>query len=150
MYNAYINNATRSSEMLLNDMHTDWDEKDNDVRPAIATLHTDGGGFWSRVAKAVRITELAVYYIDEESKYAELAVHFNTDDWRPNKHGLIYTDKLFMEELRAYFETLGIIPSGIDYSEQGMQGDNYVSCDMGGVSYTCFIAKFPEKIKHWE
>jgi hypothetical protein len=48
--------------------------------------------------------------------------------------GLIYTDKLFKAELRAYLQTLGFTAeeaNDVEYSEQGMQSDNYVSCDVG-------------------
>ena len=117
--------------MLLNDMHTDWDEADNDARPAIATLHTNGGGYWSNVAKAVQITELTVPYINEEGDFGELKVHFNTDSWRPDRDGLIYTDKQFMIELQAWLLTMGLDGLDVSYSEQGLQGDNYVSCDIG-------------------
>jgi hypothetical protein len=50
--------------------------------------------------------------------------------------GLIYTDKLFMLELRTYLQTLGFTAAeaaDVEYSEQGMQGDSYVSCDVGAV-----------------
>ena len=117
--------------MLLNDQHTDWDEADNDTRPAIATLHTDGRGHGSRVAKAVQITELTVPYINEEGDFGELRVHFNTDSWRVDKVGLIYTDKQFMIELQAYLNSIGLAGDDVSYSEQGLQGDNYVSCDIG-------------------
>lgn len=115
---------------LLNDMHTDWDVKDNDTRPALATLHTDGKGYWSAVAKAVRVTELKLGYINNDRTFGELRVHFNTDDWRADRDGLIYSDKLFVRELREYLEHKGIPADGVSYSEQGMQGDNYVSCDV--------------------
>ena len=48
--------------------------------------------------------------------------------------GLIYTDKLFLQELRAYLQTIGFSKAeanDVSYSEQGMQGDAYVSCDVG-------------------
>lgn len=126
--------------MLLNDMHTDWDERDNDTREAIATLHTDGTGFWSITGvQAVRVTQLALNAYDTE--YGELRVHFNTDDWRVDKLGLIYTDKRFMQELEALLTSLGYAGHDVSYSEQGMQGDNYVSCDAG----EAFIASYMQK-----
>jgi hypothetical protein len=131
--------------MLLNDMHTDWDNADNDTREGIVTLHTDGSGYWSTHITAVRVTELCMGWISEEEEgeeqYGELCVHFNTDDWRVNEHGLIYTDKQFMRELQAYCNSIGLAGDDVSYSEQGMQGDNYVSCDVGGK----FIASYKEK-----
>ena len=133
--------------MLLNDMHNDWDNSDNDTRAGLVTLNTNGCGYWSEVAKAVRITELRMNYVSEEKDFGELCVHFNTDDWRPDVDGLIYTDKLFMSELRAYLTTIGIDGADVSYSEQGMQGDNYVSCDVGAAFVASYAAKYPDKLQ---
>ena len=47
------------------------------------------------------------------------------------QHGLIYTDAQFKRELRSFLETQGLDATDVSYSEQGMQGDNYVSLDVG-------------------
>lgn len=129
--------------MLLNDMHTDWDVADNDTRPAITILHTDGSGYWSEEAKAVRITALSLGYVSDEGDCGELCVHFNTDDWRVDKDGLIYTDKGFAEGLRAYLNSIGLSGNGVSYSEQGMQGDNMVSFDADETFIQSWYAKYP-------
>lgn len=98
------------------------------------TLHTNGLGYWSRTAKAVDVTKLDLQYINNEGDFGELCVYFTADSWDVNTMGLIYTDKLFKAELRAYLQTLGFTAeeaNDVDYSEQGMQSDNYVSCDVG-------------------
>jgi hypothetical protein len=98
------------------------------------TLHTNGRGYWSRTAKAVDVTKLDLQYINDEKDFGELCVYFTADSWDVNTMGLIYTDKLFKEELRAYLQTLGFTAeeaNDVEYSEQGMQSDNYVSCDVG-------------------
>jgi hypothetical protein len=98
------------------------------------TLHTNGRGYWSRTAKAVDVTKLDLQYINNEGDFGELCVYFASDSWDVNTMGLIYTDKLFKEELRAYLQTLGFTAeeaNDVEYSEQGMQSDNYVSCDVG-------------------
>jgi hypothetical protein len=103
------------------------------------TLHTNGHGYWSNVATAVDITALDLQYCNSERDFGELCVHFTTDElgcncWDTSVDGLIYTDKLFMQELRAYLQTLGFTEAeanDVSYSEQGMQSDNYVSCDVG-------------------
>jgi hypothetical protein len=103
------------------------------------TLHTNGKGYWSNTATAVDITALDLLSINEEKDFGELCIHFAVDDfpsncWDVNTMGLIYTDKLFMSELRAYLQTLGFTAAeaaDVEYSEQGMQGDSYVSCDVG-------------------
>jgi hypothetical protein len=108
---------------------------------AYTTLHTNGTGYWSKIATAVDVTKLDLQYINEEKDFGELCVHFAVDDfpsncWDVSTMGLIYTDKLFMSELRAYLQTLGFTAAeaaDVEYSEQGMQGDNYVSCDVGAV-----------------
>jgi hypothetical protein len=105
------------------------------------TLHTNGLGYWSNTAKAVDITALDLQYISEDKDFGELCVHFAVDDfpsncWDVNTMGLIYTDKQFKRELREYLVSLGFTQAeadDVEYSEQGMQGDSYVSCDVGAV-----------------
>ena len=103
-----------------------------------ATLHTNGMGYWSTVAKTVEITGLQLAYTNDELDFGELRVRFNKATWDTNKDGLIYTDKQFMRELVQLLTQLGFDASDVSYSEQGMQGDNYVSLDVG----ECFINTF--------
>ena len=107
------------------------------------TLHTNGRGYWSSKATAVTVEALDLQYITNDKDFGELCVHFATDSdemgtnyWNTDEMGLIYTDELFMRELRAYLQTVGFTQAEADdvsYSEQGMQSDNYVSCDVGAV-----------------
>ena len=100
------------------------------------TLHTNGRGYWSNTAKAVDITALDLQYINDERDFGELCIHFTADSWDVSTMGLIYTDKQFKAELREYLVSLGFTQAeanDVEYSEQGMQGDNYVSCDVGAV-----------------
>ena len=104
------------------------------MRDKFTTLHTNGLGYWSNTAKAVDITSLDLQYISDEKDFGELCVHFDTATWDVNTLGLIYTDKLFLKELREYLQTLGFTEeeaNDVSYSEQGMQEDFYVSCDVG-------------------
>ena len=103
-----------------------------------ATLNTNGKGYWSRKATAVEITGLQLAYTNDELSFGELRVFFNTKTWDVNKDGLIYTDKQFMRELKELLVLVGFDTSDLSYSEQGMQGDTYVSCDVG----ECFINTF--------
>ena len=104
-----------------------------------ATLNTNGRGLWSRTATAVDVTKMDLQYCNSEKDFGELCVYFATDElgcncWDTGVDGLIYTDKLFLQELRAYLQTIGFSESeanDVSYSEQGMQGDAYVSCDVG-------------------
>ena len=96
-----------------------------------ATLNTNGRGYWSRTATAVEIVDMQLGYVAEDRDYGELRVYFNTDTWDVNTMGLIYTDKQFRQELNAFLTAQGLATA--EYSEQGMhmQGDKYVSCDVG-------------------
>jgi hypothetical protein len=107
-----------------------------------ATLNTNGNGYWSNKRKAVEITGLQLSYTNDELDFGELRVFFNTNTWDTNKDGLIYTDKQFMRELKDLLDNLGFDASDVSYSEQGMQGDTYVSCDVG----ECFINTFMQAV----
>lgn len=124
--------------MLLNDMHEDWNKADNDTRDSNIVLHTDGNGLWSQKAAAVRITDMQLSAYDNQ--FGELRVYFNTNDWRVDQDGLIYTDRTFKCELRTLCARLGLCGTDVDYSEQGMQGDNYVSCDVGEKFIASWVA----------
>jgi hypothetical protein len=108
------------------------------------TLHTNGMGYWSRTAAAVDIVKLDLQYINDEQDFGELCVYFAQDDFSANEwdvetDGLIYTDKLFLQELRAYLQTIGfseVEANDVSYSEQGMQTNNYVSLDVGALFIT--------------
>jgi len=103
-------------------------------------FNTDGSGYWSREAKAVRITDMRLGYVDEDKEFGELCVYFNTQDWDVDVDGLIYTDKQFLKELNAFLVAQGLCAA--EYSEQGMQGDNYVSLDVGAKFLQAWEAKF--------
>lgn len=94
-------------------------------------LHTGGDGYWSEVAKPVTVTSIGLGYIDDEEGFGELRVYFDTDTWNTEEDGLIYTDDNFESELRDALNKAGLAGSDVSYSEQGMQGDDYVSLDVG-------------------
>ena len=106
-------------------------------------FNTDGTrGLWSNVAKAVEIVDMQLGYVSDELDFGELRVYFNTETWDTSKDGLIYTDTQFKRELREFLDAHGLPGADVDYSEQGMQGDNYVSCDVGAAFLTAWDAKF--------
>lgn len=110
-------------------------------------LNTDGGGYWSNVEKAVRITDIQLgqgtEWDDEPGKYwGELRVYFDTETWDPYNDGLIYTDRRFERELREFLNAHGLPGDDVCYSEQGMQGDDYVSLDAGTDFYNAWMQKF--------
>jgi hypothetical protein len=103
-------------------------------------FNTVGDGYWSNVAKAVEVVDMRLGYVSDEKDFGELCVYFNTADWDVNKHGLIYTDSEFLHELNAFLVEQGLC--AVSYSEQGMQGDNYVSLDVEDEFIALWEAKF--------
>jgi hypothetical protein len=96
-------------------------------------LNTSGGGYWSNTKTAVRVTDFRLDLVDDddEEPFGELRVYFDTATWDVNSQGLIYTDPGFLAELKQHLESQSIDVSDISYSEQGMQGTDYVSLDVG-------------------
>jgi hypothetical protein len=99
-------------------------------------LHTNGKGMWSQFEQTVTVLRVALAYTDDEGDFGELRAYFDTRTWDVNGIGLIYTDPRWLFEFRALMRSLGFTSAAcdnIEYSEQGMQGDNYVSMDVGEV-----------------
>jgi hypothetical protein len=101
---------------------------------------TVGDGYWSNVAKPVLVTDMQLGYVSDDRDYAELCVYFDTKFWDVSKDGLIYTDSNFIAELNAFLAAHGL--PAASYSEQGMQGDNYVSLDVEADFVAAWDAKF--------
>lgn len=104
----------------------------------IGVCRTDGhSGLWSHVAAAVNITQLELSSVDGESlldsTFGELRVHFD-NSWNTHDDGLIYTDKTWIADFRKFLRKNGFTAraaEAVDYSEAGMQEDDYVSLDVG-------------------
>ena len=103
-------------------------------------FNTCGDGYWSTVAKAVRITDIKLVWTTDEKDFGELCVYFNTADWDIEQDGLIYTDNAFLDELNEFLIAQGLCE--VTYSEQGMQGEDYVSCDVEADFIKLWEAKF--------
>ena len=112
------------------------------MRKLNATLNVAGDGLWSRVTRPVNVIEMDIGYRNRKSTFGELRVYFDTETWDVNKDGLIYTDKGFMREMREFLKAHGIAGDDVSYSEQGMQGDDYVSCDVGVEFFATWGRKF--------
>jgi hypothetical protein len=96
--------------------------------------HTGGNGLWSSEAKAVQVLCVELAYTSEDGDFGELRAYFDINTWDCNKDGLIYTDKVWIDEFRALMRSLGFTRAAVNditYSEQGMQEYNYVSMDVG-------------------
>ena len=105
-------------------------------------FNTSGDGYWSDVAKPVEIVDMRLGYVSDEGDFGELCVYFNTDTWDVEKDGLIYTDKLFLQQLRSFLNSYGLEGDDVDYSEQGMQGEDFVSLDVCEAFLRSWEAKF--------
>jgi len=102
---------------------------------------TAGDGWWSNVQKTVEITDMQLGYVSDEGDFGELRVYFNTDTWDVNEDGLIYTDTQFKKDLMQFVKEHGLVVD-LCYSEQGMQGDDYVSLDVGKDFLDSWARKF--------
>jgi hypothetical protein len=108
--------------------------------PIVINARTNGSGLWSKAEELITVYRLVLSFNtdDEDSDeyhWGELMAFFETDNWNVRDKGLIYTDKQWMEEFtnglfKDYNFNIGAI-TNIGYSEQGMQGMNYVSMDVG-------------------
>jgi hypothetical protein len=104
-------------------------------------LSTCGDGYWSNVAKPVLVTDMQLGYVNDEGDFGELRVYFDTEFWDVNVDGLIYTDSQFYADLQQLIKAQGLVVD-LCYSEQGMQGDDYVSLDVGKEFLDSWARKF--------
>jgi len=105
-----------------------------------------GDGLWSSVKGSVEIMDMNVLYCNDDKDFGELCVYFNTAHWDVELDGLIYTDKVFLAELRAFLTAHGLDGEDVEYSEAGMQTEDYVSCDVGKHFIASWEAKFGELV----
>lgn len=119
---------------------------------------TNGKGLWS---SDIRTTPIFKIEMEVGGSYLNLftyspvlpihlKVYFPKKSWDLEKNGLIYTDKKWIKEFRegfkASFPHLSWLASHIDYTEQGMQGVNYVSleCSLFSMNH---IKKFNKSLQ---
>jgi len=112
-------------------------------------LNTNGTSLWARKEKRkVRVTTIKCRILkDKKHSWGELKVYFDQETWKTNGDGLIYTDKLFETELQAYLTTRDFSEKAVEevnYSEQGMQSENYVSLDVGSAFVKEWMKKYPK------
>jgi hypothetical protein len=100
---------------------------------------TKGDGYWSSDKRTVATSkiemEVGEAYVNLWEYRVGLMIYFRAffpkRSWDTDKYGLIYTDSLWLKDFREQFKTrfpaLAWLAGKIDYTEQGMQGDNYVS-----------------------
>lgn len=108
--------------------------------------HTNGKGYWTDDALPVRITKIILdthVYDEDDDLDLDLdsppdtfvEVYFSKKTWSLKKNGFIYTDPLFLKELKMKLKedmkALGHSVSKLNYTEQGMQGEDYVHLMFG-------------------
>lgn len=95
-------------------------------------INVAGDGLWSNQSALVRIIRVEAD-VHEPGEWGELRAYFDARTWDVDSQGLIYTDTRWIQEFRAMMKTLGFSPMAVEdisYSEQGMQGNDYVSMDV--------------------
>jgi hypothetical protein len=100
--------------------------------PVNKMFTTCGDGYWSTVAKEVFVESINMFInADKEDGDGDLQAYFTEETWN-DRYGLIYTDSEFLACVHTALIKAGIsieAAEDVCYSEQGMQGDNYVSMD---------------------
>ena len=104
--------------------------------PVQWAIQTGGDGLWSSCSTIVEVTNITVKW--EGGNLVEINASFDPNTWNVERDGLIYTDKMFLEGLRRKISDLSGVNMTLDYTEQGMQGDDYISLEsndnMAGLS----------------
>ena len=112
--------------------------------PFAHTIVTCGDGLWSDKQKEVRLKSIEIaFYNDEDEDVNSLDfdpngqcgsanIEFDTSTWCVDTDGLIYTDSIIEEINELLAEQLGYSDTEevLEWSEQGMQGDDYLSFDV--------------------
>ena len=102
--------------------------------------NTGGLGDWSTAKKAVLVEDITVFIsntgVDEDDGAydGDIGINYDEATWDDSVDGLIYTDELFLKQVQAELAKIASIAdvaNDFSYSEQGMQDDGRVSCDMG-------------------
>lgn len=96
---------------------------------------TAGTGYWSTEVKTVRVNRVELAYVDDKCDFGELRAYFDPKEWDVDTDGLIYSDMGWKHTFLTCMENeFGFSPDAIldvSYTEQGMQGMDYVSMDVG-------------------
>lgn len=113
--------------------------------------NTSGKGIWSNRVCPVAVSRVKISISDWSDDgfdwplgcrgYVAIDAYFSKKSWNTSKHGLIYTDPKWIKEFNKQMKAINpdLFCSEIDYTEQGMQGDNFVSLQMS-----------PKNIKQFE
>ncbi len=107
---------------------------------------TGGDGFWTDRSSVTRITRLELAFVSNDGRFGELRAHLDPSSWNAEQLGYVYTDRTWIATFRLLLESLGFSgaqASRVNYSEQGMQGDDYVSMDVSEPFLEAWKARLP-------
>ncbi len=129
---AFANHVKKSASQYLNlDFKIIGVKMKNNVIDFVRTIDTDGKGLWSEVSKNVQLTHISLDRLSDDHEFGELRIHFDPMSWDIKEDGLIYTDPSFIASLEKELNHIELAGDDVSYSEQGMQGNDFVSCDVG-------------------
>lgn len=98
-------------------------------------IRTNGDGLWTDRVKATKIDRIKVHDVPARGELEGetfLFVYLDTDTWHPDLDGLVYTDKGWLKDFRELMRKNGFAKANhINYTEQGMQGYDYVHLIVG-------------------
>jgi hypothetical protein len=86
-------------------------------------------------------------YISADETWSEMRVYFDTSSWDVYSVGLIYTDDAWLVGFKQLLIELGFNQAqadSVEYSEQGMQGDDFVSLDAETPMIAAWLAMMDE------
>ena len=119
-------------------------------------IQTGGDGLWSSRSTIVEVTQISINWVGDG--VVEVNLTFDPNTWNTERDGLIYTDNLFL--IGAHEKIAKLLPGvnfALGYTEEGMQGEDYVSLESYDISpyENAFAAMKPEEIiaemeKHYE
>lgn len=103
--------------------------------PIVAT--TNGRGLWSETKRTTHTRRLKLWLDsinDGNGLLVSVQAYFPRKEWNTKRDGLIYTDEGWLSQFRRDFNNRrfvkGLIAQrNLDYTEQGMQGEDYVSLE---------------------
>jgi hypothetical protein len=94
-------------------------------------------GLWGKNDEEMTFVIKAIrpHYFDEEndgSKTADGVIDIVLDGYKASKHDLIYTDSNFLKSFKELLDKKKLTQyvKSVGYSEQGMQGNNFVNMDL--------------------
>lgn len=110
-------------------------------------IQTGGDGLWSTRSTVIEITQLSINWVG--NGLVEVNLTFDTNTWNTERDGLIYTDNLFL--IGVHEKMAKLLPGvnfALGYTEEGMQGEDYVSLESYDISpyENIFSAMNPEEI----